>query len=46
VVAEGIETREQHDFLLDSGCAIGQGFLYSEAVPGEDVPLLGADVAE
>jgi diguanylate cyclase (GGDEF)-like protein/PAS domain S-box-containing protein len=41
VVAEGIETPEQHDFLLAAGCGIGQGFLYSEAVPRERVPLLG-----
>ncbi|EXI79878.1 MAG: Bacteriophytochrome cph2 [Candidatus Accumulibacter appositus] len=29
VVAEGIETREQADFLLAHGCAIQQGFLFS-----------------
>jgi len=27
VIAEGIETREQLDFLLDYGCGQGQGFL-------------------
>ena len=29
VVAEGIEQIEQAEFLTDSGCDIGQGFLYS-----------------
>jgi diguanylate cyclase (GGDEF)-like protein len=33
VVAEGIETREQADFLLSRGCAIGQGYLYSHPLP-------------
>jgi diguanylate cyclase (GGDEF)-like protein len=33
VVAEGIETREQMDFLLTQGCDIGQGFLFSRPVP-------------
>ncbi|WP_354362672.1 EAL domain-containing protein [Undibacterium sp. GrIS 1.8] len=29
VVAEGVETKEQADFLIASGCATLQGFLYS-----------------
>ena len=29
VVAEGIEESDQADFLTDSGCELGQGFLYS-----------------
>ncbi|OPX54168.1 PAS domain S-box-containing protein/diguanylate cyclase (GGDEF) domain-containing protein [Oceanospirillum multiglobuliferum] len=29
VVAEGIETQEQAEFLTSSGCNLGQGFLYS-----------------
>jgi len=32
LVAEGIETKQQADFLIDAGCATGQGFLYSKAV--------------
>ena len=28
-VAEGIETRAQHDWLLTHGCTIGQGYLYA-----------------
>ncbi len=29
VVAEGIETEQQHQFLLDQGCHFGQGYWYS-----------------
>ncbi|MBU2965933.1 EAL domain-containing protein [Amphritea sp. 2_MG-2023] len=32
VVAEGIETEQQHRLLLDLGCDYGQGYLYSKAV--------------
>jgi diguanylate cyclase (GGDEF)-like protein/PAS domain S-box-containing protein len=33
VVAEGIETREQLDFLVEQGCALGQGYYFSKPVP-------------
>ena len=33
VVAEGVETTEQSEFLLGRGCVLQQGFLYSKAVP-------------
>ena len=39
-VAEGIETTEQHDFLVRRGCQFAQGFLYSAAVAAEQVPAL------
>lgn len=32
VVAEGIETVEQENFLRDIGCEVGQGFLFSKPV--------------
>ncbi|WGS85348.1 EAL domain-containing protein [Methylomonas sp. UP202] len=35
VVAEGIETEEQHRILVESGCDFGQGFLFSQALPAE-----------
>ncbi len=35
VVAEGIENTSQEHLLLDAGCRVGQGFLFSPAVPGE-----------
>lgn len=35
IVAEGIETQQQLDFLLSHGCNTGQGFLFSPGVPPE-----------
>ena len=32
VVAEGVETEEQKNFLIKHGCKVFQGFLYSEPV--------------
>ena len=29
IVAEGVETAEQNDFLLNNGCQVFQGYLYS-----------------
>jgi diguanylate cyclase (GGDEF)-like protein/PAS domain S-box-containing protein len=39
-VAEGIETPEQCEFLKREGCALGQGFLFSPAVPADEVEPL------
>jgi diguanylate cyclase (GGDEF)-like protein len=36
VIAEGIETREQRDCLMEIGCELGQGYLYSPARPATD----------
>ncbi|MDO6745892.1 bifunctional diguanylate cyclase/phosphodiesterase [Gilvimarinus sp. 1_MG-2023] len=33
VVVEGVETLEQHNFLAQRGCHIGQGFYYSRPLP-------------
>lgn len=40
VVAEGIETTAQRDFLAALGCAIGQGYLFGGAMPAASVPQL------
>jgi diguanylate cyclase (GGDEF)-like protein/PAS domain S-box-containing protein len=40
-LAEGIETAEQAEVVLSLGCTTGQGFLWSPAVPPQD--LLGLD---
>lgn len=40
VVAEGIETAAQEAQLLAMGCRIGQGYLYSKAIPPEEFAAL------
>jgi len=36
VLAEGIETLDQRQFLVDNGCCLGQGYLISRPIAGED----------
>lgn len=40
VIAEGIETEQQAQYLLDFGCRLGQGFLVSPSVAPEKVAEL------
>lgn len=40
VIAEGVETAEQQQFLLSHGCGFGQGYRYSRPVAGSRVPWL------
>ena len=40
VIAEGIETRPQRDFLAALGCAVGQGYLFGSASPAKSIPEL------
>lgn len=45
LVAEGIETEMQRDFLQREGCEIGQGYLFSMPLMGEDFAwMLANDV--
>jgi diguanylate cyclase (GGDEF)-like protein/PAS domain S-box-containing protein len=37
VIAEGIETKEQHDLLLSLGCMQFQGYLFGQAMGGPEV---------
>jgi len=37
LVAEGVETSAQRDFLLRKGCPVMQGYFFSRPVPAEDV---------
>jgi EAL domain-containing protein (putative c-di-GMP-specific phosphodiesterase class I) len=39
-LAEGIETQGELAFLLERGCVLGQGFLYSKPVPPEEIIAL------
>ncbi len=39
-LAEGVETEGQRRFLAARGCALGQGFLFSPAVPAGEIELL------
>ncbi|SKB90044.1 diguanylate cyclase (GGDEF) domain-containing protein [Lachnospiraceae bacterium] len=36
VVAEGIETKEQADFLKSVNCDVGQGYFYSKPIPKDE----------
>ena len=35
-VAEGVETRDQAEFLAENGCKVIQGYLFSPAISGSD----------
>jgi len=45
VVAEGVESRQQMDFLRRKGCDTVQGFLFSPAVPADRAEVFLADAA-
>ena len=40
VVAEGIETKAQLDFLQARGCQMGQGYLFSRPISGKEMTTL------
>ena len=35
-VAEGVEAREQVDFLAEQGCDMIQGYYYAKPMPGNE----------
>lgn len=40
IIAEGVETEEQKDFLLKNGCENIQGFFYSKPLPADELTLI------
>ncbi|NOR55581.1 MAG: EAL domain-containing protein, partial [Sulfurovum sp.] len=40
VIAEGVETEAQHNFLLENGCSQIQGHYYSEAVTAREIEAI------
>ncbi|MDR2151935.1 MAG: EAL domain-containing protein [Helicobacteraceae bacterium] len=45
IVAEGVETHIQRDYLTRLKCELLQGYLYSPPVPAEDIPDLTRSIA-
>jgi EAL domain-containing protein (putative c-di-GMP-specific phosphodiesterase class I) len=45
-VAEGIETEEQRALLLEEGCSMGQGYLFSKPAPAEMIERLVRGLAD
>ena len=39
-VAEGVETKEQYEFLKESGCDVIQGYYFSKPLPVDDFSKL------
>jgi diguanylate cyclase (GGDEF)-like protein/PAS domain S-box-containing protein len=46
VVAEGVETVEQHTILLNMNCQFGQGYLFSKPIPKQEVDVLIQEILE
>lgn len=40
VIAEGVETIEQRDFLVQEGCEYFQGYFYGEPMPADDFVVM------
>jgi diguanylate cyclase (GGDEF)-like protein/PAS domain S-box-containing protein len=45
-MAEGIETEAQRAFLIEQGCRLGQGYLFSRPVPAERIEPLVRGLAD
>ncbi len=42
VIAEGVETEAQRDFLIEHGCNNIQGYLYSKPIPAQEMEIIVA----
>ncbi len=40
IIAEGVETEEQKNFMIENGCENIQGYLYSKPIPADEFELL------
>ncbi|RLA75923.1 MAG: hypothetical protein DRG78_20055, partial [Epsilonproteobacteria bacterium] len=40
VIAEGVETKEQRDFLVENGCSNIQGYYYSKPIPADEFEVI------
>ena len=40
IIAEGIETKEQHNWLAKQGCTVGQGYFYDKPLPFDNALIL------
>ena len=39
MIAEGVETQEQKDFMVENGCVNIQGYYYSEPISATDMTI-------
>ena len=39
VLAEGVETKAQRDFLVASGCQVFQGYFFGKPMSGDDLTM-------
>ena len=47
VIAEGVETQEQYDFLKENNCSQVQGFLFSRPLPSDEfIAVLKQNIAD
>ena len=46
VIAEGVETEAQRQFLSDHGCALYQGYLFSRPIPADQFGVLVKKLSE
>jgi EAL domain-containing protein (putative c-di-GMP-specific phosphodiesterase class I) len=40
IIAEGVETQKQKDFMIENGCDLMQGYFFSKPIPADEISLL------